>query len=166
MLALITWWSQRLGGWPRQEDVEPSTWSMAEVGRTRSAQDVLDTLAWFDTASRHVAGWNAHADLLLTPTTTRSAPLLGKSRVGWTADEVLIDLERTTRFTNPFNLTGQPAMSVPAGVTATGLPIGVQLIGAHGRDLDVLRVSDELERAGYTAGAPVIALPEPEGDAS
>jgi len=164
MLALITWWSERLGCWPREQDLEPATWSMTEVGRTRTAQELMETLAWFDATSRHVATWCSHADLLLTPTSTRSAPKLGKSRDGWSAEDVLVDLERTTRFTNPFSITGQPAISLPGGTSIDGLPIGVQIVGTHGGDADVLRISHSLEVSGFVAGSPQIPITTTEGE--
>ncbi len=52
-------------------------------------------------------------------------------------------------FTFPFNLTGQPAASVPAGFTSSGLPVGFQIIGRHLDDAMVLRAS-----AAYEAAAP------------
>ncbi|HET9658087.1 MAG TPA: amidase family protein [Kineosporiaceae bacterium] len=40
-----------------------------------------------------------------------------------------------------FNLTGHPAVSVPAGRTADGCPVGLQLVGGHGQDQDLLRLA-------------------------
>lgn len=50
-------------------------------------------------------------------------------------------------FTRAFNVTGQPAISLPAGRTAEGLPIGVQLAADHGREDLLLAVAAQLERA-------------------
>jgi len=54
-----------------------------------------------------------------------------------------------TPFTYPFNLTGQPAASVPAGVTASGLPVGLQIVGRRHADRIVLAAS-----AAWEAAAP------------
>ena len=51
------------------------------------------------------------------------------------------------RATYPFNLTGQPAISVPAGFTAAGFPVGLQLVGRRHEDALVLRLAGEFEHA-------------------
>jgi aspartyl-tRNA(Asn)/glutamyl-tRNA(Gln) amidotransferase subunit A len=59
-------------------------------------------------------------------------------------------------FTYPFNLTQQPAASIPCGLTREGLPIGLQIVGAVGADALVLRASRAFE-----AARPFGALKEP-----
>ena len=53
-----------------------------------------------------------------------------------------------TAFTFPFNLTGQPAASVPCGWTAQGLPVGLQVVGRRNDDASVLRACAAPSRAG------------------
>jgi aspartyl-tRNA(Asn)/glutamyl-tRNA(Gln) amidotransferase subunit A len=53
----------------------------------------------------------------------------------------------TAIFTAPFNLSGHPALSVPAGMSAAGLPIGLQLAGRRGGDADLLAVAHAFEQA-------------------
>jgi aspartyl-tRNA(Asn)/glutamyl-tRNA(Gln) amidotransferase subunit A len=48
-------------------------------------------------------------------------------------------------FTNAFNITGHPALSVPCGFTAEGLPVGLQVVGRHHREADALRVAAAYE---------------------
>jgi aspartyl-tRNA(Asn)/glutamyl-tRNA(Gln) amidotransferase subunit A len=83
-------------------------------------------------------------DLLLTPTLATPAFQAGLnapparrpgSRLSWVA------------FTYPFNLTGQPAATVPCGFTTDGLPIGLQIVGRHMEDGLVLRAAAALESA-------------------
>ena len=62
-----------------------------------------------------------------------------------------------TRFTNPFNVTGLPALSVPCGFTQAGLPAGLQIVGPPGAEAMVLRVGDAYERAaGWAARRPPV----------
>src|SRR5260221_5226700 len=84
-------------------------------------------------------------DLLLTPTMPLRAfdvghvvPPSGDSGEAWTD---------WSPFSYPFNLTQQPAASIPCGLTRTGLPIGLQIVGAIGADALVLRASRALEEA-------------------
>lgn len=86
-------------------------------------------------------------DVLLTPTTPIVAPPRGSSII--TVDHVEEPVGNAlTRFTCLFNLTGHPALSIPVGQNTSGLPIGLQLIGARNQDLKILRIGQVLEQAG------------------
>lgn len=82
-------------------------------------------------------------DLLLTP----AEPIAAFPASQQTADRRQRDWIDWTPFTFPFNLTGQPAASIPCGLTAAGLPVGLQVVGGHGRDELVLRACAAFERA-------------------
>ena len=96
-----------------------------------------------------MAGWWADGfDLLLTPTAARPAPRLGE--LVCHAENPLEDWARSAPFgifTSPFNLTGQPAISLPLGTSTNGLPVGVQLVAAYGREDQLLQVAAQLEKA-------------------
>lgn len=79
-------------------------------------------------------------DLLLTPTTAVPAFPVG-IRGPETIDGRTVPPIKWTSFTFPFNMTGQPAATVPAGFTADGLPVGLQIVGRHLDDPLVLRAS-------------------------
>ena len=90
-------------------------------------------------------------DVLVTPTLTRSALPVEFDGAN---DEVEIEGVKSgiTRqgwscYVYPFNLTGHPALAVPSGFAADGLPSSVQLVGRWGADLDLFRLGAMLERA-------------------
>ena len=89
------------------------------------------------TPSRHETWWNLF-DLLVTPTTANAPTLLGDYAKGYESG-------RGSAFTRPFNITGQPAISVPLGWPADGFPRGVQLIAPMGRDDLLITVAAALE---------------------
>ena len=85
-------------------------------------------------------------DLLLTPTTSVPAFPVGQppATVGNSQVDVFWGY---TPFTFTFNLTGQPAASVPCGFSSEGLPIGLHVVGRKGDEAAVLRASAAFERA-------------------
>jgi aspartyl-tRNA(Asn)/glutamyl-tRNA(Gln) amidotransferase subunit A len=83
-------------------------------------------------------------DLLLTPTTAVTAPPVGKRGRG--RGRGFIDWDFIP-FTSVFNLTGNPAASVPCGFSAEGLPVGLQIIGRFGDEVTVLQASAAFEEA-------------------
>jgi len=79
-------------------------------------------------------------DILLTPTTPIAAPSLH-------GPDAVQQAGILTRFTAPFNLTGLPALSLPCGLTSTGLPIGLQIISRPWAEAQVLRAAYAFEQA-------------------
>ena len=130
-------------------DVEAGTWALAEAGRQVTATDYLAAVEYLHDFTRRVAGWWAGGfDLLLTPTIPEPPPVLGE--FSGTPDNPLVGLFRSAEivpFTAPFNTTGQPAVSLPLHWNADGLPIGVQLVAAYGREDQLVQVSAQLEAA-------------------
>ncbi|MEW6475160.1 MAG: amidase family protein [Actinomycetota bacterium] len=147
-------WSARVGAVIGADDVEPLTWALAELARALPAPALLRSLDWLLRTSRLVAEWweppdgSAGFDVLLTPTLAEPPVLLGTFDA--TPDNPLAGFTRAasfTPFTPPFNVTGQPAISLPTAQTRDGLPIGVQLVAAYGREDVLLRVAAQLEEA-------------------
>jgi aspartyl-tRNA(Asn)/glutamyl-tRNA(Gln) amidotransferase subunit A len=137
-----------------RELADPALVSAAEQSQAFSVSDHLR--AQLQRAQLHNAFVRFHEryDLLLTPTMPLPAfevgelvPPSGEWGTAW-AD--------WSPFSYPFNLTSQPAASVPCGLTAAGLPIGLQVVGPIGADALVLRACRALEQA-----APFPRLEEP-----
>jgi amidase len=146
----LKYWGAALGRELGQDDVEPSTWALAEQGRSNSAGDLLRAIEHAQASSRRIASWWADDgfDLLLTPTCAEPPPRLGEFAAP--PENPLAPIMRAipfAAFTSPFNTTGQPAISLPLHETADGLPVGVHLVAAYGREDLLLRVAAQLEQA-------------------
>jgi len=84
-------------------------------------------------------------DLLLTPTTPCTAFAADADAPPWSASNIISWMS----YTYPFNLTGQPAASVPVGFSAAGLPIGLQMVAKINHETDIFRAA-----AAYEAAQP------------
>jgi amidase len=132
------------------DDIEPDNRLYAYLGSETSAKAYLDAVAWMHEYQRRMASWwtpdrGIGFDLLLTPTIAKEPPPLGwltdpAAGPGGHVREVMV-------FTAQFNITGQPAISLPMHWSAAGLPIGVQLVGGYGREDVLIRVASQLEAA-------------------
>jgi amidase len=132
------------------EDVEPFTWALRAAGYpTVTAEQYLDALEWEQAwVGRVLRWWQEGFDLLLSPTVGVPPPRLEEMEPS--AENPLAPVPRIAEqvaYTQPFNLTGQPAISLPLHVTAAGLPVGVQLVADLGREDLLLRVASQLEQA-------------------
>lgn len=145
----LKYWEAETGDPIGPEDVEPTTWALAELGRAHSAGDYLRAIEFHQKLTRRVAAWWEDGyDLLLTPTTGEPATPLGTFEAP--ADNPAAPIMRAVplaTFTAGFNTTGQPAISLPLHWREDGLPVGVQLVGAYGREDLLVRVAAQLEQA-------------------
>jgi len=143
------------------DDVEPLTWALAQIGRERSAGRYLGDVAVHQGLSRMIAMWfEGGYDLLLTPTMAeRPSPLGTWDDSGEDPMEAFERAFPAGAFTAIFNVTGQPAISLPLHWSEDGLPVGVQLVAPFGREDVLIAVAAQLERAQPWAGRtpPVFA---------
>ena len=130
-------------------DLEPDNVLYGELGRSVSAVDYLRTLTAQQLWCREMLSWwhpadgSVGHDLLLTPVIATPPPPIGYlsgPQGGMRVRELL-------QFTAQFNVTGQPAISLPLYWTADGLPVGVQLVAAYGREDLLVRIAAQLEAA-------------------
>jgi amidase len=145
----LAYWSERTGKPIGPDDVEPMIWGLAEMGRHVSAIDYVRAVETLQRSTRRLARWWAGGfHLLVTPTVPEPPPALGQ--FGATPDDPLRGFARggeMVAFTMPWNITGQPAISLPLHWNADGLPIGVQLVAEYGGEDVLLRVAAQLEAA-------------------
>jgi amidase len=129
-------------------------WAVTEIGRGISATQYLAAVEAMHQFSRRVASWWERGfDLLLTPTIPEPPPPLGEL-VPDPAQPIqgFMRSGALTPFMIPFNMTGQPAVSLPLHQSAAGLPIGVQLVAGSGREDLLIRIASQLEQAAPWSG--------------
>ena len=140
-------WSARTGHKIGPDDVEPMNWTIAENGRALSGVAYVEAAERAHSWARSLQRWWAEdGDVLITPTAAAPPPRIGELAPTVQPAELMKGFGAFTPFTFPFNITGQPAMSLPLH-WADGLPIGVQLVGAYGREDVLFRLAAQLEEA-------------------
>jgi amidase len=151
----------------RAGDLEPVTWAMLVISELLSAADLTGAVQRQQDLARTMDAFCERYDVVMMPTLSspplrigeldltageraqievlarlRSAPLIRKA-----AEEIAKTTFDWIPYTPIFNLTGQPAMSVPLYWTPEGLPVGVQFAARLGRDDVLFRLAGQLERA-------------------
>jgi aspartyl-tRNA(Asn)/glutamyl-tRNA(Gln) amidotransferase subunit A len=121
-----------------RELMDPVLIEIANRGASYSVMEYLEAVARRNELGIRMSTFHTEYDLLLTPTLPIPA-FEGVREVpeGWGHESWM----SWTPFTYPFNLTQQPAASVPCGFTSSGLPIGLQIVGAKYEDALVLRAA-------------------------
>ena len=122
------------------EKYTPAVRKRLELGRTIPEEEFVQALDVRAVLRDEVNATLADCDALVLPTVPIPAPPLGAEtvRVGHVEESVRALMLRNTQL---FNLTGHPAISLPCGQTRDGLPVGLQLVGAHGRTDALVRVA-------------------------
>ncbi len=145
----VEFWTEVVGRELGPDDLEDDNLALAVWGRGVSATDYLATVDRIHRWSRRVVEWwqpldgGNGFDILVTPTIAAPPPPIGHL----TGPEGGKRLRGLMQFTSQFNLTGQPAISLPLHLGPTGLPIGVQLVAAPWREDLLVRVASQLEAA-------------------
>jgi amidase len=128
-----------------EQEIEPRNVAYRHAGKALGVVTYLQSRAWIGMWARRMATWWTDHDVLLTPTVAAPPPELG-----WFTAEPHEETRRIISFipyTPQFNLTGQPAVSLPLHWTPEGLPVGVQLVAEYGREDLLIRLSSQLEQA-------------------
>jgi amidase len=165
----IDWAAGMAGRKTAYADFETGTSALALLGQAFSAGAYAKALNYLMASARGVGRFFESYDVLLTPTLAQppfptgalqpsSAEqlmigLIGRLKAAWLLDAlgVIKPLANKTfdfmPYTPVFNVTGQPAMSVPLHWNAAGLPIGMQFVGRFGDEATLFRLAGQLERA-------------------
>ena len=133
---------------PRPDEVERVTWATARIGDRVTGADYVRAIHTAHRLGRQMAQFHERYDVLLTPGLA-TLPV----KLGW-IDMMMEDVDEYWRrvfafspFTVWFNLTGQPAMMLPLGRSADGLPVAVQLVARHGDEATLFRLAAQLEKS-------------------
>lgn len=133
-----------------ENTLEATTLACYNYGKELKAEQLLLAQASANKISRIVGSFFEEYDLLLSPTTTQSPLLLGEMNAN---DNTLDAMAWSTKvfdycpFTPLFNMTGQPAISIPGQLSDKGLPLGVQFAGRFGDETTLLQMARQFERS-------------------
>ena len=150
-----------LGRELRDDDIEPFTRFLHDRMLNIDPLRLIEALQQIELVSRDVARFYDTHDVWLTSTLPVPVPELGVINTT-DVDSVFAHAGRFSELTAVFNVTGQPAASLPAGFDGNGLPVGVQLVGRHCSEELLLQLSAQIEAA---APWPTVA-PWPPAPAS
>lgn len=160
---------QLLGRRARAGDFEPATWALALLGDQLSAAEFVQAIRFMERTSRDIGRFFASWDMLLTPTLASPPVPIGSLqpsaaerlqltvlgrlhagrvlRLGGVLQQAAEQVFEFIPWTPVFNVTGQPAMSVPLYWTADGLPVGTHLVGRAADETSLFRLASQLEAA-------------------
>jgi amidase len=145
----------RAGRGPDRSALEAVSRQVLALAQEATALEVMAALDAQHRVTRAVGLFFNRYDLLVTPTLGQLPPphgTLDYDNPQHTARSWLAKILELGPFTAPFNISGHPAVSLPLGQSREGLPIGVQLAAAYGREDVLLRVASQLEQAVPWAG--------------
>jgi amidase len=125
--------------------LDPVVRGTFEWGKRILAADYVRAIAGMHNTSREIVQQLMPYDALLAPTLTRPAVRLGSlpSKPETGADEIYAWIA----FTFPFNSTGQPAISMPNGLSLAGLPLAAQIVGRPGDEAGIIALAAQFEEA-------------------
>jgi amidase len=146
--ATIEEWTRALGRAPAEDDLEPLAWMSYRASKALTGEQVGWGLQTLRLLTRQVLRAWRDFDVLLTPVTLTPAPPIG------CLDPITVEPREFNRrqarvfgYTPTFNMTGQPSISLPLGISADGLPIGMMFTGRYGDEATLFRLAAQLEEA-------------------
>jgi amidase len=170
LAALVRRSPQRLGRRATYRDFEAATWAMARYGEQLSAGQFVRAREFMLSLGRLMATFHQRYDVLVCPVLNQPPALIGSLAVSVadkTLSRVMIGILRQDwtlpligiieanslkilqymGWPTPYNMSGQPAMSVPLYWNTQNLPIGTQVVGRYGEETTLLQLAQELEQA-------------------
>jgi len=138
-----------VGRKPSSENLMRTSWAMYRFGATLTASDFLSALDEFNTMRRRTGEFFQDWDILITPTCTQlAAPHAAQNQdLPLSAEDWSRLVFQNDVFSPVFNVTGQPAISLPLYQTKAGAQIGIQFVARFGDEATLLQLSSALEEA-------------------
>jgi amidase len=144
--ADIAKFAARLGHEPEADELEPLTWAALKAGRRATGAEAMQAMRDRRLWGRRILEFFETRDVYLTPVMGMPPP-----PIGW-IDPVKLEPREVSRrqgqafpFTPPFNVSGQPSMSVPLAWSASGLPIGMMFTARFADEATLFRLAGQLE---------------------
>src|SRR6202165_5947413 len=130
----------------RPQDYGPQVLMRLQNGLAVPGVSYLEAMRWRGPALAAYLAAVAGVDAVIAPVAPVAAPTIAESDVGNSPDAEAV-IQRLTRFPRPINYLGLPSLSIPAGFTRSGLPVGMQLIGRPFDEAMLLRIGAAFQRA-------------------
>ena len=149
-VAEVAAWSGTIGREVADEELEAMNVLFRALGRSVTAAQYVATVNWLHAYSRRVARWWEDGwDCLVSPVINGVPP-----EIGWLTDRDHggARVAEMLQYTAQFNVTGQPAISLPLHTSTEGLPVGVQIVADFGREDLLVRLAAQIEAAAPWAG--------------
>jgi amidase len=138
---------EQVGREPEPDELEPLTWASLKVGRRQTGADVMRSLQETRMLNRATLAAFEDIDVYLCPVMAEPPPAIGFiDSVGLEPKEVSRRQGRIFPYTPPFNFSGQPSMSLPLAVSASGLPIGMMFTAKYADEATLFRLAAQLEK--------------------
>jgi aspartyl-tRNA(Asn)/glutamyl-tRNA(Gln) amidotransferase subunit A len=151
VLSTALWnarFADKLPGW--RDRMSPTLVRQMAGGAAHTAEMLQRAYLQRTMLYRKIQGWFEHADIIVMPTITRTAlPLQEGLFEPIEIEGRKVDTVRKAWFpyTHPFNLSGNPAVTLPAGFHADGLPVAIQLVARRGADALLCKAAALFEQA-------------------
>ena len=145
--AEIDRWSEQLGHAPEENELEPLAWAAYRASKSLTGAEVGIALGTLRVMGRQILALWRDFDVLLTPVTITPAPRIGH------LDPITVEPRefhrrqgRVFNFTPPYNITGQPSLSLPLGMSRDSLPIGMMFTARYSDEATLFRLAAQLEQ--------------------
>jgi aspartyl-tRNA(Asn)/glutamyl-tRNA(Gln) amidotransferase subunit A len=130
----------------RPQDYGAQVLMRLQNGLAIPAVSYLEAMRWRGPALSAYLAAVAGTDAVIAPVAPMPAPTIAESDVGNSNDAEAV-IQRITRFTRPINYLGLPSLSIPAGFTKSGLPVGMQIVGRSFDEAMLVRIGAAFQRA-------------------